>query len=55
MKKKLTLSVSPNTKEKLEQQATKQGYNSISAFLDAIATEQLTTINSSLLEQIRKI
>ena len=39
MKSKLTLSVSPGTKEKLEEQAKKLKYASISAYIDAIANQ----------------
>ena len=38
-KQKLTLSVSPDTKENLEKQAKEYGYPSISAYIDAIANQ----------------
>ena len=46
MKLKLTLSVSPGTKEKLEEQAENLNYASISAYIDAIANQETSAIKA---------
>lgn len=53
MKLKLTLSVSPGIKEKLEKQAEILGYPSISAYIDAIANQETSAMKA--IASIKKI
>ena len=53
MKKKLTLSVSLGTKEKLEEQAENLNYASISAYIDAIANQETSAMKA--IASIKKI